>query len=193
MIYPILLFRLHLLPFFFVYVQKIKLKQFEGPYCQKVWITLEEKKIPYKIEKVNMRCYGDKPRSFLNMQPNGNIPVAIIDGTVYSSSNEILAALERLFPNHKSLQPEDGKRARELLQLEGQLGSAWLSWLGSSANQESRFENVLKRVDNALSESEGSFFRQRNVDGGYTVYILFGTCVCFLVVLQRFQNPSSEG
>jgi len=148
------------------------------PYCQKVWITLEEKKIPYKIEKVNMRCYGDKPRSFLNMQPNGNIPVAIIDGTVYSSSNEILAALEGLFPNHKSLQPEDGKRARELLQLEGQLGSAWLSWLGSSANQESRFENVLKRVDNALSESEGPFFMGREMSMVDIQYISFLERAC---------------
>jgi glutathione S-transferase len=25
------------------------------PYCQKVWILLEEKKIPYKIVKINMR------------------------------------------------------------------------------------------------------------------------------------------
>jgi glutathione S-transferase len=31
------------------------------PYCQKVWILLEEKKIPYTIEKINMRSYGDKP------------------------------------------------------------------------------------------------------------------------------------
>ena len=28
------------------------------PYCQKVWLQLEEKRIPYVIEKINMRCYG---------------------------------------------------------------------------------------------------------------------------------------
>jgi glutathione S-transferase len=27
---------------------------------------LEEKRIPYTIEKINMRCYGDKPASFLS-------------------------------------------------------------------------------------------------------------------------------
>jgi hypothetical protein len=43
------------------------------PYCQKVWMTLEEKRIPYRIEKVNMRCYGDKTREFLSLQPGGNI------------------------------------------------------------------------------------------------------------------------
>ena len=31
-----------------------------GPYCQKVWLTLEEMKIPYKIEKVNMRVSADE-------------------------------------------------------------------------------------------------------------------------------------
>ncbi|PNH08687.1 hypothetical protein TSOC_004726 [Tetrabaena socialis] len=35
------------------------------PYCQKVWLQLEEKRIPYVMEKINMRCYGDKPSSFM--------------------------------------------------------------------------------------------------------------------------------
>ena len=30
----------------------------------KVFLQLEEKQIPYTIEKINMRCYGDKPREF---------------------------------------------------------------------------------------------------------------------------------
>lgn len=37
-----------------------------------------EKRIPYKVVKVAMRCYGDKPRSFMQMNPSGGIPVAII-------------------------------------------------------------------------------------------------------------------
>lgn len=32
------------------------------PYCQKIWLFLETKRIPYEVEKINMRCYGDKPR-----------------------------------------------------------------------------------------------------------------------------------
>ncbi|MFM7580653.1 MAG: glutathione S-transferase N-terminal domain-containing protein, partial [Microcystaceae cyanobacterium] len=32
------------------------------PYCQKVWFWLEEKQIPYRIEKVTMFCYGEKEK-----------------------------------------------------------------------------------------------------------------------------------
>ena len=30
------------------------------PYCQKIWLWLEFKRIPYRIRKVTMRCYGSK-------------------------------------------------------------------------------------------------------------------------------------
>merc|ERR1719498_51671 len=44
------------------------------PYCHKVWLQLEEKRIPYKVEKVCMRCYGKKSSDFLKIQPSGIIP-----------------------------------------------------------------------------------------------------------------------
>ena len=36
------------------------------PYCQKVWLWLEFKRIPYRIRKVTMRCYGRKESWFCN-------------------------------------------------------------------------------------------------------------------------------
>lgn len=131
-----------------------------GPYCQKVWIALEEKRIPYKVEKVNMRCYGDKPSEFMLMQPSGQIPVAIIDGQVYGQSNDILARLEQDFPDHKSLQPSSSfqQRTEELLRLERSMFSAWLSWLTSSSRNKSRFVYTLQLVENALKDSSGPFF-----------------------------------
>ena len=44
----------------------------------KVWLQLEEKRIPYKIFKVNMRCYGDKPRAFTDKAraPFASVPAA---------------------------------------------------------------------------------------------------------------------
>ena len=40
-----------------------------GPYCHKIVLQLEEKRIPYRIEKINMRCYGDKPPEFMKKVP----------------------------------------------------------------------------------------------------------------------------
>jgi len=52
------------------------------PYCHKVWLQLEEKRVPYRIEKINMRCYGDKPAAFLSKVPSGLLPVLEVDGQV---------------------------------------------------------------------------------------------------------------
>lgn len=134
------------------------------PYCQKVWMTLEFKRIPYRIEKVNMRCYGDKPASFLRMQPSGSIPVAVIDGVTYNQSNDIMYALEEAFPGYPIVpdDPKERSKAQELLRLERTLFSAWMSWLtsGDSPNGRLRdnFISVLNQVESELSATKGGFF-----------------------------------
>ena len=40
------------------------------PYCQKVWFWLEEKKVPYKIRKVTMFCYGEKEAWYKRICPS---------------------------------------------------------------------------------------------------------------------------
>ena len=132
-------------------------------------MSLEEKRIPYRIEKVNMRCYGDKPQSFLKVQPSGNIPVAIIDGQVYGQSNDILYALEEKFnkEGYKSLLPNDSAlraRASELLRLERQIFGAWMYWLTGNNPQRFRedFERTLSIVEDELQNSPGDFFLGRN-------------------------------
>lgn len=134
------------------------------PYCHKVWMCLEEKCIPYRIEKINMRCYGDKPSSFLRLQPNGNIPVAVVDGKVYGQSNDIIFALEELFPEHKALLPAAQKvRAQELLRLERQIFSSWMYWLTGSRSNQQAFVDTLQLVEKALASSNGSFFMGKDV------------------------------
>ena len=75
------------------------------PYCEKVWLQLEEKQIPYKVEKAPLRCYGEKSREFLQISPRGMLPVGIIKGQMISESNEIMFALETSFPEHNPLLP----------------------------------------------------------------------------------------
>mmetsp|Transcript_109711 Transcript_109711/g.306780 ORF Transcript_109711/g.306780 Transcript_109711/m.306780 type:complete len:589 (+) Transcript_109711:61-1827(+) len=140
------------------------------PYCQKVWLTLEEKRIPYRVEKINMRCYGEKPDSFKRLQPGGQIPVATIDGTTLRQSNDILFALEDLFPNHKSMSPPPNDsflkaKAQEYLRLERQLFSAWMYWLtGGGAQAKRNFIETLQVVEKALKEvPEGPFFLGKDI------------------------------
>ena len=63
---------------------------------------LEEKRIPYRIEKINMRCYGDKPPSFVAKVPSGLLPVMEIDGQIVTESDRIMGILEDLY------RPEQG-------------------------------------------------------------------------------------
>ena len=66
------------------------------PYCQKVWMLLEEKRIPYRIEHINMRSYGEKPDWFLEKMPSGMLPVVEIDGKMVTESIRIMQVLDQL-------------------------------------------------------------------------------------------------
>lgn len=134
------------------------------PYCHKVVLQLEEKKIPYVIEKINMRCYGDKPREFLEKVPSGLLPVLEVNGQVITESAVIQQLLEEWFP-HPALLPPEGTsekaRALELMRLERQLFGDWLQYLcngwGGDANRQ-RFEKTMDEVERALGVEEGPYF-----------------------------------
>jgi len=170
-------------------------------------MTLEQKQIPYKIEKVNMRCYGDKPASFLKMQPNGNIPVAEIDGVIYNQSNDILYSLEELFPNHESLvcskdsSADERDRFQRMLRLERQLFGAWMYWLtgpagtGGKRNQE-QFIQVLRIVEEELkqvSDKKGFFMGDRVTMVDFMFAPFLERTVASLLFYKGFQiRVSSE-
>ena len=67
------------------------------PYCQKVWLWLEEKEIPYRIEKVTMFCYGEKENWYKRLVPSGMLPAIALDGRLITESDDILLALEKVF------------------------------------------------------------------------------------------------
>jgi glutathione S-transferase len=70
-----------------------------------VWLLLEEKRIPYTIEKINMRCYGDKPDSFMRKVPRGLLPVMELDGKIVTESKQIMDLLEKEFPENPMMPP----------------------------------------------------------------------------------------
>eukprot|EP00435_Cladocopium_sp_Y103_P057523 s98_g19.t2 len=138
------------------------------PYCQKVWLLLEEKQVDYETEKVPMRSYGDKPQEFLNLVPRGLLPAMELDGKMMTESLDIMFTIERAFPNpDKPMFPMSGElrdRAARLLNLERELFGAWCSYLFRPempfiGGSEADFTDALQRVDSELAaNTESAFF-----------------------------------
>ncbi|MBD2327766.1 glutathione S-transferase family protein [Alkalinema sp. FACHB-956] len=133
------------------------------PYCQKVWLWLEEKQIPYRIEKVTMFCYGEKERWYKQKVPSGMLPAIELDGRVITESDDILWALERVY-GPLGLGMED-PQVVPLRRLERLLFRAWCGWLcyPARSRQEddrsrSQFVAVVQEVEAALARTPGPYF-----------------------------------
>ena len=148
------------------------------PYCQKVWLWLEEKQIPYRIEKVTMFCYGTKEKWYKQRVPSGMLPAVELDGQLITESDDILIALEQAFgPLTVSMV---APTAMPLRQLERLLFRAWCSWLCQpvrSARQEQfnreQFVAVVAKVEAALAATPGPYFLEdfSVVDLVFTPYV----------------------
>jgi glutathione S-transferase len=133
------------------------------PYCQKIWLWLEEKQIPYRIEKVTMFCYGEKEAWYKRKVPSGMLPALELDGQIITESDDILLALERAFGT-LGLGMTD-PQVLPMRQLERLLFRAWCSWLcypSQSEQQDTQnrrqFEKIVAIVEEALQSTPGSYF-----------------------------------
>jgi len=132
------------------------------PYCQKVWLWLEEQRIPYRIRKVTMFCYGEKERWYRQLVPSGMLPALELDGRVITESDRILEALEGAFgPLVAGL--KDGA-VLPLRRLERQLFRAWCEWLCSPHRSDAadrqaqqRFQQQAAAMEQALAATPGPF------------------------------------
>ncbi len=133
------------------------------PYCQKVWLWLEEKQIPYRIEKVTMFCYGQKEAWYKRKVPSGMLPALELDGQLITESDDILMALEQAFgPLVWGLQDPQVMPLRKLERL---LFRAWCSWLCYPARSQreetyhrEQFLRTVEDVETALGQTPGPFF-----------------------------------
>jgi len=112
-----------------------------------------------------MRCYGDKPSSFLAKVPSGLLPVIEYEGRIYTESALIAALIEDKYPQNTPLLPAKGSAERSeaeaLLRLERQLFNRWMQWLTSAradAQGRGALEDVLNEVDAALQRRGGPYF-----------------------------------
>jgi glutathione S-transferase len=147
------------------------------PYCQKVWLWLEEKQIPYRIEKVTMFCYGEKESWYKRKVPSGMLPAIQLKDRLITESDDILLALEQAFGalglgmQHPAVLP--------LRHLERLLFRAWCTWLcyPAPARQEQhsreQFISVVAKVEAALAATPSPYFLEEfgTADVIFTPYI----------------------
>jgi glutathione S-transferase len=148
------------------------------PYCQKVWLWLEEKQIPYRIEKVTMFCYGEKEAWYKRKVPSGMLPALQLDDRLITESDDILIALERAFGS--LVQGMEDPQVMPLRRLERLLFRAWCAWLcypSTSPRQEQRnreqFTAVVDKVEFALASTPGPYFLETfgTADVIFTPYV----------------------
>ena len=139
------------------------------PYCQKVWLFMEEKRLDYRVEKITMRCYGEKERWYTReINARGLLPALLIEDEaapggrreVVTESDALLERLEGLFgPLGAEM---NGKAARRKRGLERQLFGAWCDWLcrpSRSAAEEARKREQFRRVCGEVEAAiEGPYF-----------------------------------
>ncbi|WP_310489846.1 glutathione S-transferase family protein [Chamaesiphon sp. VAR_69_metabat_338] len=148
------------------------------PYCQKIWLWLEEKQIPYRIEKVTMFCYGEKESWYKRKVPSGMLPAIELDGRIVTESDDILIALERAFGSlvYGMTDPS----VIPMRQLERLLFRAWCNWLcrpANSAREEQhnreQFISVVAMVEKAASATPSDYFLDKfsTADVIFTPYV----------------------
>ncbi|OMO55487.1 hypothetical protein CCACVL1_27221 [Corchorus capsularis] len=74
------------------------------PFCQRVLLTLEEKHLPYDMKLVDL---GNKPEWFLQISPEGKVPVAKLDEKWVPDSDVITQSLEEKYPDPPLVTPPE--------------------------------------------------------------------------------------
>ncbi|KAG6402165.1 hypothetical protein SASPL_139040 [Salvia splendens] len=75
------------------------------PFCQRVTMTLEEKRVGYKQHLINLAA---KPQWFLEVNPEGKVPlIRFGDGKWIADSDVIVGILEEKYPNPSLAAPPE--------------------------------------------------------------------------------------
>ena len=141
------------------------------PYCQKIWLWLELKKIPYHIKKVTMRCYGEKEIWYLKKVATGMLPAIEIQNNVITESDQILFVLEEIYgPLGQSLNEPKVLSHRRL---ERELFSSWCNWLCSKSffstqedKKKENFKNVAEKLEKELQKNTSGWLTPVSTKNG---------------------------
>ncbi len=171
------------------------------PYCQKVWLWLEERRIPYRVRKVTMVCYGDKEAWFRRLVPSGMLPALELDGQLITESDRILEALEAAFG---SLGPGmQDSAVLPLRRLERELFRAWCEWLcyphpaATDARARERFQRLAAAMERELERRSGAFLLGEELGTADLVFVPYlermnASLAYYKGFLLRQQHPAIE-
>ena len=85
-----------------------------SPYSWRVWLALEAKKIPYKVNILSFTANDTRKPEFVALNPRHVVPTIVDEGFVAWESVPILEYLDERFPQGPKLYPGD---ARERLRI----------------------------------------------------------------------------
>ena len=128
------------------------------PYCQKIWLWLELKQIPYKIKKINMFCYGEKENWYLNKVKSGKLPAIELKGQIVTESDLIISFLENEYGVLGS--SIFSKKLETVRKIEREIFRDWCNWLCrenilfiESSIKQAKLKQSLKRLEDLISIS----------------------------------------
>ncbi|CAN8234666.1 unnamed protein product [Cochlearia groenlandica] len=128
------------------------------PFSQRVLLTLEEKKLPYKIHLINV---SDKPQWFLDISPQGKVPVMKLDGEWVSDSDVIVELLEKKFPEPSLKTPP------EFASVGSKIFGCFVAFLkskdGDKDGSEKALVDALEALENHLKSHPGPYVAGENV------------------------------
>ncbi len=132
------------------------------PYCQKIWLWLEYKRIPYRVKKINMFCYGQKESWFLDKVKSGKLPAIEFKGQFITESDNIISFLENEFGTLGSF--ITSSHLIKTRELEREIFRSWCNWLcRESFNfidvsfRKKRFKESISKFDQILRTSKSGF------------------------------------
>ncbi|CAH1430557.1 unnamed protein product [Lactuca virosa] len=112
------------------------------PFCQKVLLTLEEKKVTYTTRLINL---DSKPEWFLEVNPNGKVPLIKFDDKWISDSDAIVSLIEEKFPEPSLSSPP------ELASVGSEIFSNFVTFLKSEDGNDGTEQALLDELE-ALEE-----------------------------------------
>ncbi len=139
------------------------------PYCQKVWLWLELKRIPYRIKKINMFCYGKKENWYLGKVNSGKLPAIELNGQIVTESDNIIFFLEKEYGVLGS--SIFSKKLETVRKIEREIFRDWCNWLCreniifiESSIKQTKLKQSLRKLEDLIQNSLTGFLDPINED-----------------------------